>query len=325
EKLVLLGHTGGVPCVAFRGDGEILATGSKDGQVRLWEARSGKLAAGIPTRGAVQTVCFSPDRRLLAVGYWDDDDKNHGIEIFDAATRRSLVATRHDLGEVDSLALFDRGGRHYLAACGSSGFKVWPVTDDVAGGGSLRLEPPANQVGNRCLNLAVSRDSRLIAWVDNDRTVRLWDIAQAKPLDLKAPQMKQGWHGLAFDPAGRLIFITEQGTAEAWDVAADKSAFRLGETGHFKAPHIALSPDGRWLAALAQPGAVEIWSTAERKLAYAFRPERSASIWSLAWSPDNERLAVGFSDGGLAIWSLTTIREELQQMGLAETAVDSAK
>ncbi len=325
EKLVLLGHAGGIPCIAFRGDGEILATGSKDEDVRLWEARSGKRLAEIPMPGAVQTVCFSPDRRLLAIGYWDDNDKNNGVQIVDVATRRSLVTLQHYLGEVDSLALFAREGGQFLAASGSSGLKLWEFASDAAGGGSLRLEPRERQAGERCLNMAVSRDRRYIAWVDYDRTVRLWDIARSQAVDLHAPRMNQGWHGLAFDATGNLVFITDQGTAEFWSVAADKSAFHIGETGHFKAPHIALSGDGKWLAALAEPGAVEIWNTTERKLAYAFRPERAASVWSLAWSPDNERLAVGFSDGDLAIWSLATIREELNQMGLAESTVDNIK
>ena len=137
--------------------------------------------------------------------------------------------------------------------------------------------------------------------------------------------MNQGWHGLAFDPANQnLVFISDQGMAEFWDVARDASSFHLGETGHFKAPQIAVSPDGRWFAGLVAPDVVEVWDIRQRKRVYWFRPERS-SVWSLAWSRDNQSLAVGFSDGGLVIWSLSIIREELQQMGLAEATVTAEK
>ena len=71
EKLVLLGHAGGIPCVAFRGDGEIMTTGSKNRQVRLWDPKSGKLMASIQSRPALSKP--SPFRRTkgtwpLAIG-----------------------------------------------------------------------------------------------------------------------------------------------------------------------------------------------------------------------------------------------------------------
>jgi serine/threonine protein kinase/WD40 repeat protein len=322
EKLSLLGHVGGIPCLAFRGDGEILASGGKDGHVRFWDPRSGKLADDVTTPGAVQTVSFSPDQRLLAIGYWDDKDKNEGIEILDVATKRLLTTKRHDLGEVDYLALFDRDGKHFLAASGESGLSIWEMQADDSAGKQLKVELQTHQPGKRCLNLTVSRGARWIAWVDNDRTVRLWDIAQSKPGSLNAPRMKQGWHGLAFDPDDRLMFVSDEGMVEAWNVVDRPTAYHLGESGHFSAPHIALSKDGRWLAALAERGAVEIWDTARQKLAYSFRPEHNASVWSLAWSPDDQRLAVGFSDGSLAVWSISAVRAELKQIGLADSDVE---
>ena len=323
EKLVLLGHAGGIPCVAFRGDGEIMATGSKDRQVRLWDPKSGKLVASIPAPGPVQAVSFSPDQRLLAIGYWEDNDR--GIQIFDVATRKSLVTERHELGEVDSLAFFDRERKTYLAASGALGLSLWQVQMNESGPAAMKLKRVAHQVGHFCLNLAVSADSRWIAWVDDRSAIRLWDVVRSEPRELHAPRMNQGWHGLAFDPANQnLVFVSDQGMAEFWDVARDASSFHLGETGHFKAPQIAVSPDGHWLAGLVAPDVVEVWDIKLRKRVYWFRPERS-SVWSLAWSRDNQSLAVGFSDGGLVIWSLSIIRDELQQMGLSEAAVTAEK
>ncbi|HEV2972390.1 MAG TPA: protein kinase [Pirellulales bacterium] len=323
EKLVLLGHTGGIPRVEFRGDGKILATGGKDQRVRLWEWKNGKMVASIPEPGPVQAVSFSPDQRLLAVGYWEDKDQ--GIQILDVATRKVVVTTRHDLGDINSLALFDREGQHFLAGSGDSGLSVWRMQMDRLAPEAVKLERVAHQDGNRCLNLAVSPDSRWISWVDDGNTIRLWDVVRSQPRELHAPRMNQGWHGLAFDSADHnLVFVSDQGMAEFWDVERDVNSFRLGETGSFKAPQIAVSPDGRWLAGLVEPDVVEVWDIRQRKRVYAFRPERS-SVWSLAWSPESQGLAVGFSDGELAIWSLSLIREELSQMGLSETGLRREK
>src|SRR5215813_9059102 len=69
-RLTLEGHRDAVNCLAYAPDGKTLATGSKDGTVRLWDA-AGKERATLPGHERMVTaLAFAPDGKTFATaGY----------------------------------------------------------------------------------------------------------------------------------------------------------------------------------------------------------------------------------------------------------------
>jgi len=78
---VLYGHTQSVSSVDFRWDGKVLATGSLDGDIRLWDVETHELLGILSAQQqAVKSVAFSPPKGVLAsvgednsIVFWEVD------------------------------------------------------------------------------------------------------------------------------------------------------------------------------------------------------------------------------------------------------------
>ena len=181
----------------------------------------------------------------------------------------------------------------------------------------VQMETEFELARSRCLATILNRKLGFLVWAEADNRLKAWDLAAGREAPLDAPDMNQGWHGLALLPDGEsIIYVSKTGVAEVWNVKQNRRIDTLGEPGTFGAPHIALSPNGIWFAALTQLDTVSVWHRPTGKHVFTLRPETGA-VWSLAWDPTSEHLAVGQSDGSLAIWHLPVIQKKLAQSGLA--------
>ena len=119
-------HEGSIHNLLFRPDGKLLATGSEDGAIKLWDlpevGNEWKPRATItgPTFGA-HGMSFSPDGKLLAVGTWDRADN---LWIIDVEAGKLLKSTRTERG-IMSLA-FSPDGK-WLASGSIGVVQLWAV------------------------------------------------------------------------------------------------------------------------------------------------------------------------------------------------------
>jgi WD40 repeat protein/uncharacterized caspase-like protein len=281
----LAGHAESVSAVAFSPDGKLLASGSGDGAVKLWDILTGALLDTLTEhRDRVSSLAFSPDGRTLASGSWDTT-----VKLWDSATGDLLQTLVGHGYYIDSLA-FSPDGKT-LASSSSNVARLW----DAATGEllrTLRSEPThkgAMYSTPPSLFIAFLPDSFTLISGDTDSALRVWDVATGV-LEASILEDVEDIYALDVSPDGRTVASGGHGGLKIWDTSTWTAVRTLsGHAGWVES--VAFSPDGRTLASGSTDKAVKLWNVADGKLLSTL-----SGGTPVAFSPDGRLLASGSSD-----------------------------
>ncbi len=337
---------GNVLAAAFSPNGQWIATGDTDCQVRVWDSLTGQLLLICQGhRNWVRAVAYSPDGRLIASCGADQTIRLWTAE--EGVAVKTLTGHDH---EVFAIA-FSPDGQTLASAGGDNRVKLWDVstgtciqtlaghTDWVR---SVAFAPQSTQTPRillasggadhqihlwdadtgECLrtleghsgwvhSLAFSRDGQLLASGSGDGTLKLWDCRSWDCLATYSGH-SGSIYSVAFSPTKDwLISSSGDRTIKLWDWHTDTCLQTLhGHQNEVCA--VAVHPDGHRLVGVSLDQTVKLWDIAT---GHCLRTWEGHTDWALpvAFSPDGRTLASGSNDKTVVLWDWRT-EEQLRTL-----------
>ena len=241
-------HTGGVQSVSFSPDGQVLASASLDGTVRLWQRDGSPITTFEGHAEVVADVRFSPDGQTIASAGYD-----FTVKLWDLQGNELQTFQGHS-NTIESVS-FSPDGQTIASASWDSTVKLWDLQGSELQ--TLQGHGDSDCGGTFVVSVNFSPDGQTIASTSLDCTVKLWDL---QGNELQTLQGHSHWVlGVNFSPDGQTIAsASADGTIKLWDLQGNELQTLQGHSREVRS--VSFSPDGQTIVSSSGDNTVKLWN-----------------------------------------------------------------
>lgn len=281
----LKGHKTRVYSIAFSPDGGLLASGSIDGTIILWDTKSWGIHRKIKIR-AVSALAFSIDGTMLAVASYDDIAKRFPIVILDTNTWKVSKTIAGHKSIVMSLA-FSSNNLTIASGSGDNTIKLWNIK-------SNKMTRHFKGHPDEIMSLEYSPDGKILASCGDANTIKLWNTKTGKCIrthNVSHPC-------IAFLPDSHAYAIGSNATVDIMNTKTGRLIQQYKQPNYGRISNLSYSQDTRTLAMCGIRGAQRtavnwsfaLWDTKIKKETRSFTA-RNQIVVRFTFSPDGKSLA----------------------------------
>jgi WD40 repeat protein len=289
DPVFLHGHEGGVTDVAFSRRGDLLASRSYDGTVRLWDvARRVALVSSPLVFTCSGPLCFSPDDRRLGFAW----DRRPPVPVGRGQERSAVRCRRRSAGH--RLSGLHPDGRFWHSRTGPGCFsglgdgRETGLPSQAGAGRSVQVgrPPTADERQGGCRAGPSSRGQRTA-----DRTAAASLAGEAAGVVLVQRTANGSWR-------------TSREEAVLLDLEGAGARMAIHDPDNLH--YVALTPDGRWVATAQWIGtSIRLTETASGQSQRLSGPEWCVA--AVAFSPDGRMLAAS-TGKAYSVWDVGSWR-----------------
>ncbi|CAK84536.1 unnamed protein product, partial (macronuclear) [Paramecium tetraurelia] len=276
--------------------GTIIASGSDDNSVRIWDAKTGQLTKAKFNNhtGAVRSVCFSPDGNTLASGSCD-----FSMYLLDVKTGLKKSKLKAHTNWVQSLC-FSPNGKTLASSSNDNSIRLWDLN-------SAQQKSKLDILNEIAYSICFSPDGAALLHLF------LGILSQSK--ESHSSMAIQKLSCLYVTPANGTLLAS--GGADKficlWDIILERQKFKLD--GHSQAVlSVCFSPDGMILASGSMDTTVILWDikTGNQKSNLIGHEE---SIYSVCFSPNGSTLVSSSVDKSIRLWEIQISKSKSKVSG----------
>ncbi len=288
-----------VSTIAVSPDGSRIASGGRDGVLRIWDANTGLPVAGPLTghEGAVLGMAFSHDGlRIVSAG------SDGHVRLWDAVLGRPIGTpgqSRHD--SVSCVAFNADSSRIVSGGAGTlrqwNGLSGLPVATPIG--------TPSVHPDDIVESVRFSQSGKAIMSMTLTNKIQAWDANTGRPIGAALRIGVLGRIAVSRD-ASKIAFAEPNGNLTLWRSTrhGGENSTKTMENGAAPSASIAFDADASRILVGAPDGTLRLWNVASGRLTHVMGVERSEPAKGLSFIARSSRAVSFGEDGNLRLWQI---------------------